>query len=166
MNLKEVVNRNVDVSMVLGTLLNEMTDLQESGKLNVVDLVQYIKKTDEYSAIQDCIRSLGNVLDKHEGLEKRYKMLVNYVATYKHPLPYKLEQFYNRLENNLERYSQEKFVFQDLMKWERLYYRESTLKRHLKRLIDWGYVGLHKKDKRTGYQYKLRFKKGVNYLID
>ena len=160
--LKERVNAQIDLVLIVGALTRDYIELQKQGKLNIVDLVMYIEKVDEYTAIERCLSVLKMCMGSDKELQKSYDYLQKLKASYRRPLPRKLNAFYNRLEKQLSRLSKEWFVFKDLAKWERHYTKESTLKRWLKQLQNWGYIELLKKDKLTGYQYGLRFKKEVN----
>ena len=158
MELKDLVNIDVDYELIMMAKMRSYAQLQNDGKLNIVSLVMHIEKVDEYTAVEICLSILKECSLSNPKLLEKHEYLENVKASYRRPMPYKIEQFYSRLEKKLERLEQEKFTFRDLEKWERYHTKESTLKRWLKKLQNWGYVELKKKDKLTGYQYKLRFK--------
>ena len=104
MDLKDLVNRYVDISVVLGYLVERMCKLQEEGRLNVVEFVKELDGKDEYTAIKHCISALGMVKGADEELNRRYKLLYNYSMSYQRPLSTKVQNFYDRLQVNLKRY--------------------------------------------------------------
>ena len=164
MELKHWMSMEVDVSTILTARLREYNQLQKNGKLNVVDLVMHIENIDAYQAIERCLEVLKDLGEKYPVYKEKYERLHSLHQAHRPPMPWKMEQFYKRLEKKLLRLEKEKFFVREVVEWERYYTAESTVKRWLKRLQDWGYVMLVKKDKLTGYQYKLRFKNKVDKL--
>ncbi len=160
--LKSEVNAQIDLVLIVGAFTRDYMELQQQGKLNIVDLVMYIEKIDEYTAIERCMSVLKMCMAEDKKMQESYAYLQKLKLSYRRPLPRKVNAFYERLEKKLARLSKDIFVLKDLVKWERHYTKESTLKRWLKQLQNWGYIQLSKKDKLTGYQYKLRFKKEVD----
>ena len=158
--LKDMLNAKLDYGLLMGGLMADYNRLHELGKLNLVELVMYVEKLDEYSACERCLSIMERGISVDKSLEKEYLYLRHLQASYREPLPRKLDQFYHRLCNQLDRLSQEVFTLRELRKWEHRYRTpSSTVSRWLKRLQDLGYVELLKKDKLTGYQYRLRFKR-------
>ena len=152
----------VDVLTILTARLREYNQLQQEGKLNVVELVSHIENVDTYTAVERCLEVLKDLGKQHPKYKEQYERLDAMKRTHRPPMPWKMEQMYKRLENRLNRLGNDVFLFKELVEWERYYTSESTLKRWLKKLKNWGYVVLVKKDKLTGYQYKLRFAKKVD----
>jgi hypothetical protein len=162
MELKELINSEVAYELIMSAKMRHYAQLQEAGKLNIISLVMHIEKVDEYTAIESCLSILKECSKSNKELAASYEYLKNIKETYRRHLPRKIEGFYRRLERKLERLEKERFTFKNMLEWERHYTNESTLKRWVKKLQDWGYIELWKKDKLTGYQYKLRFKIEVN----
>jgi hypothetical protein len=162
MELKNWINLELPVSVILTAKNREYNELQSKGKLNVVELLMHIEKVDAYTAAERCLAVLEELGERYPKYKDMYRRLEDLKNTLRPALPWKMEQMYRRLEKKLNRLEKEVFLFRELVEWEHYYTSESTLKRWLKKLQNWGYIALVKKDKLTGYQYKLRFKIETN----
>ena len=155
--LKTRINVSIDYVVFIAALMSDYAKLHKMGKLNLVELVMYIEKLDEWESMERCLEVLEIASKNDKELKEKYLQLRQLQSSYRPVLSRKLEQFYNRLCNQLQRLNQEIFLLKEVYRWERGQRTSlSTVKRYLQKLRNLGYIVLQKKDKLTGYQYSLR----------